>query len=100
VFFGATSDLAFKKIFPALQAMLCVENQTHGLLCYFILNAFWGPLEFELPPAGESGAAWRRWIDTALDSPEDIVEWQTAPVVATQFYRAMARSVVAPYAQN
>jgi glycogen operon protein len=74
-----------------------VENQAAGLLCYFILNAFWEPLDFELPRPGKNGATWRRWIDTALDSPEDIVEWETAPVVATQSYRAMARSVVALY---
>ena len=29
---------------------------------------------------GEEGA-WRRWIDTALDSPHDIVPWQEAPAV-------------------
>ena len=45
-----------------------------------ILNAYWEPLDFELPPAGSGeGNAWRRWIDTTLESPFDIVEWQQAP---------------------
>jgi glycogen operon protein len=79
---------------------LALSLEKQDLLCYFILNAFWESLDFELPPAGKSGATWRRWIDTALDSPEDIVEWDAAPVVATQSYRAVARSVVALYAHS
>jgi glycogen operon protein len=37
---------------------------------------------------------WRRWIDTSLDSPHDIVEWQTARAIRGPSYRAEARSVV------
>jgi glycogen operon protein len=47
-----------------------------------------------LPPAPE-GTNWRRWIDTALDSPDDIVEWQHAPSLSRNTYRVDARSVVA-----
>ncbi len=68
-----------------------------GLLFHFILNAYWEPLEFELPRVGE-GSSWRRWIDTALDSPHDIVPWQTAPTVSGSSYRVEARSVVFLYA--
>jgi glycogen operon protein len=66
-------------------------------LAYFhmILNAYWEPLEFELPPV--PGGAWRRWIDTFLPSPQDIVEWQTAPPVNGNSYRAGPRSVVILY---
>ncbi len=63
------------------------------LLLHVILNAYWEPLDFELPPV-KKGYSWRRWIDTALDPPSDIVEWQTAPPVPDQTYRAEARSVV------
>jgi glycogen operon protein len=66
---------------------------------YLVLNAYWEPLEFELPPVGEGAAAWRRWIDTALESPEDIVPWQTAPPVPGRTYRAAARSVVVLFAE-
>ena len=66
-----------------------------GVRVYLILNAYWEPLEFELPPVGEGGATpWRRWIDTALESPQDIVPWQTAPLLPGNSYRAAARSVV------
>ena len=47
---------------------------------YLILNAYWEPLEFELPAVGDGGGEpWRRWIDTSLESPQDIVPWQEAP---------------------
>jgi len=39
-----------------------------------ILNAYWEPLDFELPPAGNGGGnPWHRWIDTARETPNDIV---------------------------
>jgi glycogen operon protein len=61
-----------------------------------IFNAYWEPLAFELPQEGKGARlAWRRWIDTSLDSPNDIVDWQDAPAVANDYtYRAEARSVV------
>src|SRR5207249_10376797 len=56
-------------------------------LLHLILNAYWEPLEFELPRiSDESGGSWRRWIDTSLDSPHDIVEWQSAPPFADSTY--------------
>jgi isoamylase len=62
---------------------------------YLILNAYWKPLEFELPPGDDGDAStWRRWIDTALDSPHDIVPWQTAAPLSNRTYQAAARSVV------
>jgi glycogen operon protein len=62
---------------------------------HLILNAFWEPLEFELPP---TAGPWRRWIDTSLPAPEDIVEWPKAPLCAGGTYRAGPRSVVVLYA--
>jgi glycogen operon protein len=62
---------------------------------HVLLNAYWEALEFELPPLTEGGRdSWRRWIDTALDSPDDIVEWERAPLVPGRAYRAEPRSVV------
>src|SRR5262249_23923821 len=73
---------------------LSAEVRNKMLSLYAILNAYWEPLDFELPSAGRSGASWRRMIDTCLDSPNDIVEWDTAPTVPGRSYRAGARSVV------
>jgi glycogen operon protein len=65
-----------------------------GLELFLIMNAYWEPLEFELPAADDD--AWRRWIDTSLDYPEDIVPWQEAQAIATaRAYCAGPRSVVA-----
>ncbi len=67
-----------------------------NLIFYLILNAYWEPLEFELP--NTDGDVWHRWIDTSLDSPHDVTEWSSAPPVASRSYRAAPRSVVALYA--
>jgi glycogen operon protein len=67
------------------------ELPQEGLRFYLILNAYWEPLHFELPAVTE---AWRRWIDTALDSPHDIVEWKLAPPIPDRMYHAAERSVV------
>jgi glycogen operon protein len=62
----------------------------HGML-----NAYWEPLRFELPPpGGENGAEWRRWIDTALASPDDVLPWEKAPAVPDATYLVQPRSIV------
>jgi glycogen operon protein len=74
---------------------LGLEARKEQLRFHMILNAYWEPLDFELPLVVKGGGdPWRRWIDTALDSPLDIVEWQEAPPVPGRTYRAGARSVV------
>ena len=70
------------------------EVRREGLRVYLILNAYSEPLQFELPPAGDGAGSWRRWIDTALESPEDIVPWETAPSLSGHNYRAAPHSVV------
>jgi glycogen operon protein len=77
---------------------LTAELKAEGLLAHLIFNAYWEPLAFELPAIGERRDPWRRWIDTALDSPNDIVPWETAPPVPGHHYRVEARSVVVLYA--
>ena len=73
----------------ALEAVLANER----IQVHLILNAYCEPLEFELPKLA-IGQFWRRWIDTALESPDDILAWETAPVVPCLAYRAEAHSVV------
>ena len=71
------------------------ELRQEGLRLHLIFNAFWEPLDFELPPLSGHGDCWRLWIDTALDPPREIVEWQAAQPVSGPAYRAGPRSVVA-----
>jgi glycogen operon protein len=58
-----------------------------------IFNAYWEPLAFELP-AAPAAWSWRRRIDTALASPDDILPWEDAPGVAGTTYVAQPRSIV------
>ena len=72
-----------------------VELKAERLLVHFIFNAYREPLTFELPPTGVAGRGpWRRWIDTALDSPDDIVPWEKSVPIEGKRYRAESRSVV------
>jgi glycogen operon protein len=65
------------------------------VLLHGMFNAYWEPLTFELPaPGGVDGQSWRRCIDTALVSPDDIQPWETAPAVAGHAYTVQPRSVV------
>jgi glycogen operon protein len=76
-----------------------VEVKEENLLFHVIVNAYWESLDFELPQMdGRSENPWRRWIDTALDSPQDIVPWETAERVPGHAYRAESRSVVMLFA--
>ena len=78
---------------------LSAEVQGASLLFHVILNAYWEELEFELPAAeNEEKGHWHRWVDTALDSPEDIVEWQAARSVNGTVYHAGPRSVAVLWA--
>ncbi len=72
------------------------ELSEDKLQVHLILNGYWGPLDFELP-APKSGKPWRRWIDTSLPSPDDIVEWQSAPELTDHVYPAAGRSVIVLY---
>jgi isoamylase len=76
-----------------------VDYRNENMLFYLILNAYWEPLEFELPQMRNANDAWRRWIDTSLDSPDDIVKWETAPAVTSRAYLAGPRSLVALFAR-
>ncbi len=73
---------------------LSAELKGEGLSLYIILNAYWDALEFELPTMKNGTENWRRWIDTTLDPPNDICEWNKAVPVQSATYRANARSVV------
>ena len=62
---------------------------------HLILNAYWEPLDFEIPPPSKSSPnGWRRVIDTYLDSPDDFCEPAEAPPVQGRVYRVQPRSVV------
>lgn len=69
------------------------------LLMHFALNAYWEPLDFELPalPA-QAHSGWLRIIDTARPSPQDLVELAQAEGAIGPRHRVEARSVVVMFA--
>ena len=86
-------NLAFVRTAFSHSIAVDAELRREKLLLHLILNAYWEHLE--LPPVtNKEPDPWRRWIDTLL-SPNDIVEWQTAPSIQGYRYRAEPRSVVA-----
>jgi isoamylase len=74
---------------------LSAWDSESGLGLTLMINAYWEPLEFELPPRrpGQS-QGWHRWLDTSLPSPDDIVPWTKATPVSGSTYLVQARSVV------
>jgi len=70
------------------------QLRQEGLRLHFIFNAFWEPLLFNLPPLSDPRDTWRLWIDTALDAPREIVEWQAAAPVPGAAYQAGPRTAV------
>lgn len=73
---------------------LCYTSTDHRFRLHLLVNAWWQPLRFLLPPTTLPDGRWHRWIDTALPSPEDIVDWGAAPPLAEAAYEVQPRSVV------
>jgi glycogen operon protein len=59
-----------------------------------ILNSYWEPLTFALPPTDDPTHQWRRVVDSALEPPDDIGEILSSPVVTGGSYTAQPRSAV------
>jgi glycogen operon protein len=77
---------------------LTLHNIALSQVRYIAINAYWQPLEFELPPVnGNLDAAWLRLIDTSLPSPDDISEEGKDSIVAGARYRVNPRSIVMLY---
>jgi glycogen operon protein len=61
---------------------------------HIIFNAYWEPLDFELPGLDGSLDGWRRIVDTTLDTPDDLaLTFTEATPVTTPAYHAEARSI-------
>jgi glycogen operon protein len=72
-----------------------LQSLRSRFLVHGMLNAYWEPLSFELPPVPPgSGASWRRCLDTSAPPPHDIQRWESAPIVASPECVVPPRSVV------
>lgn len=65
-----------------------------GERLHLIFNAFWEPLEFEIPHAPRA-QRWRRLLDTSLPTPKDVSLPADAPEYSAASYLAQPRSTVA-----
>jgi glycogen operon protein len=70
------------------------ELKNESLFVHAMFNAYWEPLDFELPVLGDRTINWFRWIDTALDPPHEICEWHGETRVLGSTYLVGGRSVV------
>jgi isoamylase len=72
-----------------------IESLGRTRLFHVILNAYWEPLAFELPPVPDNAlGGWRRMLDTARAAPEDFCDWREAPYLDAPSYLVQPRSVV------
>jgi isoamylase len=72
-----------------------VSSLRGSFTIHVMLNGYWEPLTFELPPGSKATkGGWRRWIDTSLPSPDDICPWEAAPILTQPKYLVAARSSV------
>lgn len=71
---------------------LYVELRREQLTLYVAFNAFHEALDFQLPRQA-GAAAWRRWIDTALESPLDISPWRDAVEIVAERCRVESHSI-------
>jgi len=60
---------------------------------FVMLNAYWEPLDFELPPLAH-GSRWARMIDTSLASPQDFSAPPSSLAAGQGGYRCEARASV------
>jgi isoamylase len=78
-----------------------IQNRQAMRKVYIILNAYWGPLDFELPPlTGDPQSGWQRLVDTGLPSPDDVSTPPQAPQISGSTYTAQPHSVVILVAGN
>jgi isoamylase len=63
------------------------------LVFHIMFNAWWNPLVFELPLIPKEKGEWRRWLDTSLPSPDDIVPIAESPPIKDGIYGVPPRSL-------
>jgi isoamylase len=71
-----------------------LDSLSRRFVFHVMCSAYWERLTFALPEVEGSEHAWRRCIDTALPSPDDISRFADAPVVVATEYTLQPRSLV------
>ena len=61
---------------------------------HLMINAYWEPLIFAVPPPGDRFFPWRRCVDTFRPSPDDVRVWAEAETVRGETVGVQPRSIV------
>ncbi|MEX6689484.1 glycogen debranching protein GlgX [Danxiaibacter flavus] len=70
-----------------------VESLGGTMTMHYMLNTYHEALTFEIPgPA--AGSQWKRWIDTALQSPDDVSDLENAVYISANKYELKPYSIV------
>jgi glycogen operon protein len=74
-----------------------IQSLSGNFMMHFMINAYHDQLAYELPqPTDEQ---WRRWIDTSIESPNDICDWNNAAIFSQSRYLVQSRSIVILFTQ-
>jgi glycogen operon protein len=78
---------------PSHSLAATMHFDTDGLQLHLMINAYWEPLSFAIPPLPPSQEGWRRCLDTYRPTPGDISSWHDANPVAGSTYTVQPRSL-------
>ena len=70
-----------------------IHNKINNKLIYVAFNSYWKPLKFELPPV-DPDAPWKKVLNSAEPSPEDIIPYENAPEITDTEFTVESRSVI------
>jgi glycogen operon protein len=71
-----------------------VRIDADALALHLMINSYWEPLAFAIPPLDEKSSLWRRCIDTSRAAPEDTSGWNKAQAVRDGTFVVQPRSIV------
>ncbi|TVP47011.1 MAG: glycogen debranching enzyme GlgX [Mongoliibacter sp.] len=73
---------------------MTISSISRKVAMHYMVNANPHPLEFELPSViNGKNITWKRWLDTSLDSPDDICLWAEAVPVLEKSYTIPAHTI-------
>jgi len=78
---------------PSRSLAITISNRTGRVRFHVMINTYWETLRFALPMPDGPAQGWKRWIDTSLPSPQDIVKWSQAPNLEDRSYPLAPRSL-------
>jgi glycogen operon protein len=79
---------------PSHSLAATMHFDTNGPLLHLMINSYWEPLSFAIPPLPPSEEGWHCCLDTYSPAPCDIRTWHDADPVPGSTYTVQPRSLV------